>query len=192
MNNEKIIALSRKAKRGDKQAQTELYNINKKLSKQANKQLKELRAKGYTSFGYQAAVERNKILTGRTRYKYGREVKNNIDFLTESAISANNFLQYDTATVEGYEKMMDRHIEAVEKLTGGKIADRELYNDFMKTETFSELMKIDSGQTLEMTVDSIKSEKDVKKLKRLYKKYEAGKIAYDELVEEFTGVNPFD
>ena len=192
MNNEKIISLSRKAKNGDKKAQTELYNINRELSKQANKQLKELRAKGYTSFGYKAAVERNKILTGYSRFKYGRETQNDIDFLTENAISANRFLEYDTATIAGYEKMMDRHIEAVEKFTHSKIADRDLYIDFMRTEAFSELMKIDSGQTLEMTVDSIKSEKDLQKLKRLYKKYEKNKIKYDELVEEFSGVNPFD
>lgn len=192
MNSSKIITLSRKARSGDKKALNELYKINKRLSKQANTQMKELRAKGYTNFGYAAAEERNKILTGRTRFKHGADIKKNVELLTENALGANKFLEYDTSTVAGYEELMNKHIEAVEVYTKSKIKDRELFNDFMKTETFAELMKIDSGQTLEMTVDSIQDEKDIKKLERLYRRYEQGKIAYDEMIEEFTGVNPFD
>ena len=192
MNSSKIITLSRKARNGDKKALNELYNINKRLSKQANTQMKELRAKGYTNFGYAATAERNKILTGRTRFKHGADIKKNVELLTENALGANKFLEYDTSTVAGYEELMNKHIEAVEAYTKSKIKDRELFNDFMKTETFAELMKIDSGQTLEMTVDSIQDEKDIKKLERLYRRYEQGKIAYDEMIEEFTGVNPFD
>lgn len=188
----KILALGRKAKQGDKKALKELYNINKTVSKQANSQMKELLKKGYTSFGYDAAAKRNKILTGRTRFKHGIDIKQNVDLLIQNALAAEKFLEYDTATVKGYEEMLSNHIAAVEEITKTKIEDYNLFTDFMKTEAFAELMKVDSSQTLEIGVDTIKSEKDIAKFKRLYKKYEDGELTHDELVEQWSGVNPFD
>lgn len=187
-----ILRLSSKARKGDKTALNELYELNRKLSIQSNANMRALKREGYTSSAYKWALNFNKKTTGGKRFRYGKTLKHDVSALKRNALAAAEFQTMQTSTVEGYRELEEMRLESLEKFAKLDVADKEAFLDFMRTEAFTELMKLDSSRILDFALENITERRDISQINRLYNQYKKGKIEFPAVFEKWTGVSVFD
>lgn len=165
--------------------QQEKVYLVQELSKQANKQLKELEDNNVDYFAYAKAMHYNEV-TGREKNRFYRGGK----FKDKKELNVHlqnvmQFLKSDTSTMEGIQKVYNNKINKFRekgiKIGEGKEKD---FMDFLSSVQFKALKQYaDSNQILETYVDSRNAKQDADKINKEFQKFLEGEVTLDVVQE---------
>lgn len=171
---EELERLAARAVTDDKALQ-ELGALNERLARAANQRIRELEKKGETGDAYQWLIRQ----TGKNRLSQAKT--GGAEYLLRQATAAKNFLKRKESTISG--------IRAVQKQTAATIAKRyglnglkghslKRFNDFLKTDAFSELKKFLGSDIIRDLMEGAQ-ENSLDDLLGAYEQYLSGKTDDD-------------
>lgn len=171
---EELERLAARAVTDDKALQ-ELGKLNERLARTANQRIRELEKRGETGDAYQWLIRQ----TGKNRLSQAKT--GGAEFLLRQATAAKNFLKRKESSISGIRAIQKQTANSIAKrygLSGLKGHSLQRFNDFLKTDAFSELKKFLGSDIIRDLMEGAQ-ENSLDDLLGAYEQYLSGKTDDD-------------
>ena len=174
-----------------------IYNVSeeerrqdlKYLSKIANKNLADLKEKGYTKYAYDMAIT---DLESANKTEFGVGNNASLRSVNSDLVRVLKFLNADTHTPRGYhhiqierEKMLKEH--GIDLNTKAKNFDKDKFYDFLRSEEWRKTYKdkMDSKQVFGVVHSAIKQGKEVEEILSDFEKYNQSEMTFSDIIDKY-------
>lgn len=187
-----IMKLNRRARRGNISAMKELEKLNRDLSSEANRRLRLLEKRGRDYYAYDIATQFTQSAYGTSRYNTRR--KQTQAEIFKNAMSAAKFLQSESSTLSGQQRIEKSRYEALLKnpRINLKGISRKKLSQFMQTELFKEYVSFNSEDAFNLAEEALyKNKASLEELEEAWNEYERGETDLFGVWESWAGIDPF-